>query len=42
MIHCVDRQTRNIGLFTLLLAALTIVAVVSPEKDRSTINTAIL
>ncbi len=42
MIHRVDRQTRNIGLLTLLLAALTTVAVISPEKDRSTLNTAIL
>jgi hypothetical protein len=42
MIHWMDRQTRNIGLLTLLLAALTIVAVISPEKDRSTLNTAIL
>jgi len=37
-----DRQTRNIPLITLLLAALTIVAVVSPEHHRSTLNGAIL
>jgi hypothetical protein len=37
-----DRQVRNIGLITLLLAALTIVAVVSPEHHRSTTNTFIL
>jgi hypothetical protein len=38
----VDRQLRNIALITLFLAALTIVAVVSPEHNRSTTNTAIL
>jgi hypothetical protein len=38
----VDRQLRNIALLTLLLAALTIVAVVSPEHHRSSTNTVIL
>jgi hypothetical protein len=38
----VDRQLRNIALITLFLAALTIVAVVSPEHHRSATNTAIL
>ena len=37
-----DRQVRNIALLTLLLAALTIIAVVSPEPHRSTGNTVIL
>lgn len=37
-----DRQVRNIGLITTLLAALTIIAVVSPEQHRPTTNTAIL
>jgi hypothetical protein len=37
-----DRQLRNIALITLLLAALTIIAVVSPEHHRSATNTVIL
>ena len=42
IIHGVDRQVRNIGLITLLLAALTIIAVVSPEHHRPSTNSAIL
>jgi len=42
MMADMDRQVRNVGLITLLLAALTIVAVVSPEHHRSTTNTLIL
>jgi hypothetical protein len=37
-----DRALRNIALITLLIASLTVVAVVSPEHHRSTTNTAIL
>jgi hypothetical protein len=42
MRQSMDRQLRNIALITLLLAALTIIAVVSPEHHRSTTNTVIL
>jgi hypothetical protein len=42
MRRSMDRQLRNIALITLLLAALTIIAVVSPEHHRSTTNTVIL
>jgi hypothetical protein len=38
----VDRQLRNIGLLTLLIAALGSVAVLSAEQHRSTLNTLIL
>lgn len=37
-----DRTLRNIALITLLIASLTVVAVVSPEHHRSTTNTSIL
>ena len=36
-----DRQLRNIALITLLLAALTIIAVVSPETPPPTIATVV-